>query len=141
MHRSCQLFASRSTPLRLRRVCVVQGASRGLGLELTRQLAERGDVVFATCRTPSAAVDLSNLQAQSPGSIVMLPLDVTDAASISGAAQQIAIHPLAAADNIQGGTVDLLLNTSGVLQDRSQGLVPERSLAHIGATAALFWIQ
>lgn len=30
---------------------VVVGASRGIGLELTRQLKDKGYKVFATCRT------------------------------------------------------------------------------------------
>ncbi len=40
---------------------VVTGAGRGLGLELTRQLARRGDTVFATVRNPEGAAGLRSV--------------------------------------------------------------------------------
>ena len=41
--------------------CVVTGANRGIGLELARQLAARGDTVVATARDPEGAADLRGL--------------------------------------------------------------------------------
>ena len=36
---------------------VVTGANRGIGLEITRQVAARGDHVFAACRSPSKELE------------------------------------------------------------------------------------
>jgi NAD(P)-dependent dehydrogenase (short-subunit alcohol dehydrogenase family) len=72
---------------------LVTGANRGLGRQFALQLLERGAVkVYATARNPDS-VDL-------PG-VTVLPLDITDPASIAAAAA-------AASD------VDLLINNAGV---------------------------
>lgn len=118
-----------------RRVCVVQGASRGLGLELTRQLAARGDVVFATCRDPPRAEALQALQRQHAQTVGVLQLDVRQPASIEEAAAHVAAHPLAAASASGRPAVDLLVNVAGVLQDKDSGLVPERALRQVNAEA------
>jgi NAD(P)-dependent dehydrogenase (short-subunit alcohol dehydrogenase family) len=62
---------------------VITGASRGLGLELTRQHLARGDEVFATCRArpPAALVALSGPR------LTIAPLDVSSPASIQRAAE------------------------------------------------------
>lgn len=61
---------------------LVIGASRGLGLEFTRQLTARGDFVLATARSPEGLAAISELGAEA------IPLDVRDdcgAESIAGA--------------------------------------------------------
>jgi NAD(P)-dependent dehydrogenase (short-subunit alcohol dehydrogenase family) len=74
-------------------VALVTGANRGLGRHFAQQLLERGAAkVYATARVP-AGVDL-------PG-VTVLPLDITDPASVAAAAA-------AAAD------VDLLINNAGI---------------------------
>lgn len=40
-------------------VALVTGANRGLGLEFTKQLLERGFSVIGCCRTPDKATELS----------------------------------------------------------------------------------
>ncbi|MCO8273695.1 SDR family oxidoreductase [Actinoplanes sp. TRM 88003] len=80
-------------------VALVTGANRGLGRHFAEQLLARGAKVYATARRPEL-VDL-------PGATV-LPLDITDPASITAAA--------AAAPD-----VTLLVNNAGV--DTATGLV------------------
>ena len=85
---------------------VVTGANRGLGLEFTRQLLERGARVAAGCRRPGEATDLLALSATHPGRLHVLPLDVADARSRDAFAEEVAaFHP----------TLDLLVNNAGVL--------------------------
>ena len=78
---------------------VVTGASRGIGQELVRQLVARGDEVFAGMRRPH---DL-------PGARV-LPLDVTDAASVAAFARSI------------DGALDLVINNAGSYGGPTQSL-------------------
>lgn len=55
---------------------VIIGASAGLGLELTKQLAARGSKVYATVRKPSVAIKA--LAGRNPENIVMVPnVDIT----------------------------------------------------------------
>lgn len=60
---------------------VVTGASRGLGRAVALELAARGFDVVATMRNPDAGADLPGQaeEADSPGSITIETLDVTDA--------------------------------------------------------------
>lgn len=90
----------------------ISGASRGIGLEFARQLAERGGRVFAGCRRPDSAADLHALAERLPGQIELIALDVADESSIRAAAAAVA----ARTDHL-----DLLINNAGTV-DRSQAL-------------------
>ncbi|MFK7989944.1 MAG: SDR family oxidoreductase [Sandaracinaceae bacterium] len=95
-------------------VAVIQGASRGLGLEFVRQLRATHEVV-ATCRKPDGAEALRSLGVET------VQLDVTDEASVARAAETVGgRHP----------AVHLLLNVSGLLHD-ANGLGPEKRLADV----------
>ena len=103
------------------RVALVQGASRGIGLELARQLLARGATVIATCRQPSEAHELAALGAAAP-ELLVLPLDATNETSIAAAAG-------AAAHRVP--RVDWLINVAGVLHDGD--LQPEKRIADVTA--------
>lgn len=94
---------------------LITGASRGLGLELTRQLSARSDVstVFATARGDSPK--LQELASASSGKIVVVKLDVTDEASIKQAAVEVEAH-------LGGKGLDVLINNAGVLQYAPKGV-------------------
>ena len=62
---------------------LITGANRGIGLEMTRQAAARGDQVTAACRQPDAAEALQELAAAHAGSIHIIAMDVGSAESVS----------------------------------------------------------
>lgn len=76
---------------------VVTGANRGIGLELARQLAERGDEVIAACR--SASPELAAL-----GVEVHEDVDVADDASVARFAESLGDRNL-----------DCIINNAGIL--------------------------
>jgi len=87
---------------------VVTGANRGIGLELVRQLRDRGDDVDACARRPSDAHDLARLA----GDRVRLhPLDVTDPASVR-----------ALAASLGDAAIDIVFNVAGIYQGRDRSL-------------------
>ena len=72
---------------------LITGASRGIGLEFARQLADDGWRVIATARDPVSAADLQAL-AQADKDVVVEALDVTDQQQISALAQRYAGQPI-----------------------------------------------
>ncbi len=88
---------------------VVTGANRGIGLEMVRQLLERGDAVHAAVREPDRADDLCALGA---GERLRLHrLDHLEPDSVSGLAAELG-----------GAPVDLLVNNAGVYGGTRQHL-------------------
>lgn len=94
---------------------LITGANRGLGLEMARQLAERGEQVLATCRQPQNAPALAALAAAHE-SLEILPLDVADADSRAALVASLAERGAAldwllnnAAINNSGGQIDRLV--------------------------------
>jgi NAD(P)-dependent dehydrogenase (short-subunit alcohol dehydrogenase family) len=107
---------------------LIQGASRGIGLEFVRQClaSTRVGHVIATCRSPAGAHTLATLVSSAGGRLTVLPLDVTDEASVTAAAQ-------AAAQTVP--CLHLIVNCAGVLHDVTSNLRPEKRLADVSADA------
>ncbi len=82
---------------------VVTGANRGIGLELVRQLAARGDHVEALARDPSAA-GLAELAREHAALIRTHACDVTSDASVDAARRSIG-----------DVAVDVVVNNAGVM--------------------------
>jgi len=77
---------------------LITGANRGLGLEFARQLSKRSGVtLLATAREPDKATELARLVHE------VLPLDVSDPASIGALSERVKERP-----------VDVLINNAGV---------------------------
>jgi NAD(P)-dependent dehydrogenase (short-subunit alcohol dehydrogenase family) len=114
---------------------LVQGASRGIGLEFVRQLLAAPEIgrVFAGCRTPERAGELAAVAAAEPR-LRLVPLDVNDEASVARAAAQVA-----------GVTerLHLVVNCAGLLHGGAAQLVPEKRLADVRpeALAASFAVN
>ena len=96
------------------RVALVTGANQGIGLEIVRELAAQGLVVFLGSRDPArgeqAATGLE-------GDVRALQLDVTDPASIAAGAQSI---------DRAFGRLDVLVNNAAISH---VGRGPEKSFA------------
>jgi NAD(P)-dependent dehydrogenase (short-subunit alcohol dehydrogenase family) len=88
---------------------LITGANRGLGLEFARQYVADGWQVFAACRDPSSASELRRLAAARDQKLRIMALDVTDGASIRAAAAEL-----------DGQAIDVLLNNAGIMGTRGQ---------------------
>ena len=77
------------------------GANRGIGLEIARILAERGDTVFAVCRRSTPELDALSVQ-------VLDDVDVSDGQSVDSLGGRL-----------RGETLDLLINNAGILDSGS----------------------
>ncbi|WP_058301268.1 SDR family NAD(P)-dependent oxidoreductase [Gorillibacterium timonense] len=82
----------------------VTGADRGLGLALTEGLLERGYQVYAGSYM-SDWPELDRLAETYPKQLVQVPLDVSNGASVTAAADIIAS---------QTPSLDLLINNAGI---------------------------
>jgi NAD(P)-dependent dehydrogenase (short-subunit alcohol dehydrogenase family) len=97
-------------------IVVVTGANRGIGREVARQLAARGDTVVLTARTAAkaerAAAEVSaGLPAAAADRLLARPLDVTDPAGTAELARSLAEAP---------GRLDALVNNAAIHYDTWQ---------------------
>lgn len=76
---------------------LITGGNRGIGLELCKQFAARGDSVIAACRKSSKALEAT-------GAEVRAGVEVTDDASVANLAKALS-----------GRSIDILVNCAGIL--------------------------
>ena len=88
---------------------LITGANRGLGLEFARQYLADGWQVYAACRDPTSVSKLRPVAEGSDDKLRILAMDVTNPASIHAAATQL-----------DGQAIDLLLNNAGIIGPRGQ---------------------
>ncbi|KAI3966563.1 hypothetical protein MKW92_003192 [Papaver armeniacum] len=110
-------------------ISMVQGASRGIGLEFVRQLLENHDKghVIATCRNPNGAVSLQELKNKFPERLNILQLDVTDESTIEASAKSVQERYC---------SLNLLINATGVLSLPGV-LQPETTLSQVEKSSLL----
>ena len=101
------------------KIALVTGATRGIGRETVRQLAEAGVHTLLAGRNRDKAVQAA-LELQAQGlPVEAIALDVTDAASIAAAAKEV---------EQRHGRLDILINNAGILADDASKKVSEQSL-------------
>lgn len=88
------------------RIALVTGANQGVGLQLTRELVAKGVTVLLGSRN----LEKGEAAARSIGTgAIAIQIDVTDAASITAAAERI---------RAEFGRLDLLVNNAGISNNR-----------------------
>ena len=85
---------------------LVTGASRGIGLEWTRQCLDRGHRLLATCRNPDNAEGLLKLRESHADLLNVLPLDVEDEGSATRLFSEL---------EKKSESIDLLFNNAGII--------------------------
>ena len=78
---------------------LITGANRGIGLELAKRYAARGDRVLACCRS---SADTADLRALSNGSVTIHEVEIAEGPSVAALAAEVGGQPL-----------DILLNNAG----------------------------
>jgi NAD(P)-dependent dehydrogenase (short-subunit alcohol dehydrogenase family) len=104
------------------RCAVVVGASRGIGLAISRYLLNHPGqpVVYATQRGPAPATGLAALAAEFGGRLQLLQCDTRNDGDLCALAEQL---------GDQGVQPDVVMHCAGILHD--QDLAPEKSLAQL----------
>lgn len=109
-------------------VALIQGASRGLGLQFSKVLSSRPDVskVIATSRGAENEAALLEIQRQYPNKLALVNIDVTKEEDIK--------KSVAAITEKSGGKIDLLVNCSAILHPSGKG---ETSLRDVSAEVTI----
>jgi NAD(P)-dependent dehydrogenase (short-subunit alcohol dehydrogenase family) len=90
------------------RVALVSGGNRGIGLEICRQLAERGIALILGSRDEVGGKEAAE---KLPGNVVARQLDVADEESVDRLASFV---------EKEFGRLDILVNNAGILNDEGQ---------------------
>lgn len=85
-------------------IVLVTGANKGIGFEVTRQLAAKGARVFLTGRNAEAG---QKAAASLNGNVSFMPLDISDLASTRRAAEDLGRRT---------DRLDVLINNAGILE-------------------------
>jgi NAD(P)-dependent dehydrogenase (short-subunit alcohol dehydrogenase family) len=99
----------------------ISGASRGIGLELCKQLLTRGDRVIAGCRNSQTTTSLSELQ-KTKEDLQIVQLDVDDEQSVVDCFEEL---------NSQGISIDRLFNNAGIIDWRDLHEVSADSFSQV----------
>lgn len=100
-------------------VALVTGANRGIGLEISRQLAQSGWHVVMTSRDASAGEEACHTLASEGAEVSHERLEVTDATSASTLVEKVAARH---------GGLDALVNNAGVAFDGFDAEVARRTI-------------
>ncbi len=93
------------------KVALVTGAGRGIGLEVCRQLAERGMTVVLTARDPEKAEAAAEQLVGEGLDVIPKALDVSNDESVRGLAAEL---------EQEFGTLDVLVNNAAAYADWSE---------------------
>lgn len=92
-------------------IALVTGANRGIGLQVTRQLAERGMTVIMGTRSLEKGRSATDKLSLETGKVLPHELDVTDSNSIDRLSKWV---------DREFGYLDIMVNNAGILYDTWQ---------------------
>lgn len=101
------------------KIALVTGATRGIGTETVRQLAEAGVRTLLAGRRLETAQAVATALADSGLPVEAIQLDVTDSASIAAAVKEV---------QARHGRLDILVNNAGIMIDALDKAPSEQSL-------------
>jgi NAD(P)-dependent dehydrogenase (short-subunit alcohol dehydrogenase family) len=99
-----------------KRLILVTGGNRGLGLETCRELAKAGHEVILTSRDAKKGEEQVKALRAEGGTLHFLSLDIADSGSIQALVKQI---------QQKWGRLDVLINNAGILLDKDAKKSPE----------------
>jgi len=105
---------------------LITGANRGIGLEMARQLKNRGEYVIATCR--SSSPELTSLSVR-----VETGIDITSGDAV-----------LKLRENLKDIKVDVLIQNAGIAESNSLSNLDPQSIVHqfeVNALSPLCFVQ
>ena len=105
---------------------LITGANRGIGLELVRQLRDRGDDVIATCRSSSPELDSLSVRVEEG-------VDITSSNSV-----------IQLREKLNGVKVDVLIQNAGIAEFNSLSNLDPESIVHqfeVNALSPLCFVQ
>ena len=85
---------------------LITGANRGIGLDMSRQILESGDRLYAVCRNPETATELNKFVQESNGRGQIFKSDACDEIALANIANAIV------------GGIDVLVCNAGVMSAR-----------------------
>lgn len=85
---------------------LITGANRGIGLEMSRQILQSGDCLYAVCRNPETATELNKFVQESNGRGQIFKSDAYDEIALANVANAIV------------GGIDVLVCNAGVMSAR-----------------------
>ena len=105
---------------------LITGANRGIGLELVRQLKNRGEYVIATCRSSSSELDSLSVRVEKG-------IDITSGDSV-----------LKLRKNLNEIKIDVLIQNAGIAEFNSLSNLDPQSIVHqfeVNALSPLCFVQ
>ncbi len=105
---------------------LITGANRGIGLELVRQLKNRGEDVIATCRSTSSELNSLSVRVESG-------IDVTSGDSV-----------IKLRENLNDTKIDVLIQNAGIAEFNSLSNLDPQSIIHqfeVNALSPLCFVQ
>lgn len=105
-----------------KKVALITGCNRGIGLSIIREFAKNNAIIYAASRTEGSLDDIiSELQEKYQANIIPVYFDLTDSDGIKKTFLKI---------NKEHKKLDVLVNNAGVMKDALIGMVTEENMLH-----------